>query len=93
MRIVNPHLSIYGARGVPNGLVDAQIRGYGSTPWRPHSRMMRDDPMITDTMFPHAESAIKKFKAREALTDPKTAEKNDEAASCFDPNSSAFGTR
>lgn len=53
---------------------------------------MRDDPMMTDIMFPNAERAIRKFKAREALADPKTAAKNDEAASCFDTNSSAFGT-
>lgn len=44
-------------------------------------------------MFPNAERAIKKFKALEALADPKTAEKNNEAASCFDSNSAAFGTK
>ena len=38
MSNVNPHLRMYGARGVPKGRVEAQIRGYGNTPC-----LLRDD--------------------------------------------------
>jgi hypothetical protein len=54
--------------------------------------MIRDDPMMTDKMFPHAERAMRKFKAREALAVPNTAVKNREAASCLEVNKSDFGT-
>jgi hypothetical protein len=38
----------------------------------PHSRMSRDDPISTATRFPNELRAIKKFKPRTALLDPKT---------------------
>ena len=63
MSSVKPHFRAYGARGVPNGLVDAQTRGYGRTPCRPHSRMILEDPMITEMMFPKAERAMRKLKS------------------------------
>jgi hypothetical protein len=92
IRMVKNHFNTYGTRGVPNGLVDPQTRGQGRTPWRPHSRITRDEPMIVEVMFPNAERAIRKLRALEEFLEPKTAEKKRDAASCLDVLSEAFGT-
>lgn len=92
MRIVKPHFNPYAASGVPKGLVDPQARGQGRTPWRPHSRITLDEPMITEMMFPKAERAMRKLSALEEFLEPKTAEKNREAASCLDFRREALGT-
>lgn len=92
MRTVKPHFRPYAARGVPNGRVEPQTRGQGRTPWRPHSRMMRDEPMTTEMMFPNALRAIKKLSALEACLLPKTAVKNREATSCFELAMDFLGT-
>lgn len=92
MRTVKPHFKPYAARGVPNGRVEPQTLGQGRTPWRPHSRMIREDPMMTEMMLPNALSAIKKLSALEACLLPKTAVKNREATSCFELAMDFFGT-
>jgi hypothetical protein len=89
---VKPHFKIYGARGVPKGRVEAQTRGWRRTPWRPHSRIIREEPIITEMMLPNALKAIRKFSARGAFLKPKTAVKKREAASCLEVSSEALGT-
>jgi hypothetical protein len=42
---------------------------------------MRDEPMITDTMFPKADTAMRKLRARTEFLEPKTVVKKREAAS------------
>lgn len=92
IRRVKAHFKAYAAMGVLNGLVDAQARGYGRTPCRPHSRMTLEDPMITEAMFPNAESAMRKLRARDECLEPKTALKKSEAASCLEVLREALGT-
>lgn len=48
--------------------------------------------MTTETMFPKALRAMRKLRARGARSDPKTAEKNREAASSVEVLRSALGT-
>jgi len=43
-------------------------------------------------MFPKVLKAIRTFRAEEACLVPKTAEKNNDAASCFELLREAFGT-
>lgn len=68
---------------MPNGRVDAQIRGKGRTPCLPHSRMIREDPMMTEMIFPNALSAMRKLSALDEFLEPKTAVKKRDATSCL----------
>jgi hypothetical protein len=54
--------------------------------------MMREEPMMTDMMFPNAERAMRKFRVLEECAEPKTALKKREAASCFEVFREALGT-
>jgi hypothetical protein len=54
--------------------------------------MIREEPMMTEMMFPKALRAIKKFSARDDFWEPKTAVKKREATSCFEPAMDFFGT-
>ena len=92
MSKVKPHFKMYGAVGVPKGLVDAHTFGHGSTPCLPHSRMTREEPMITEIIFPKAERAMRKLRALEDFFEPKTALKKRDAASCLEVFNDALGT-
>ena len=48
---------------------------------------------MTETMFPNAERAIRKFNALEEFFEPKTSLKNKEEASCFEVFSEALRTK
>lgn len=49
--------------------------------------------MITETIFPNAERAIRKLRARTDLPEPNTEAKNREAASWLDSLRVCLGTR
>ena len=54
--------------------------------------MILEDPIMTEMMFPKAESAMRKLRARDEFLEPKTAVKKSDAASCFEVFREAFGT-
>lgn len=90
--MVSSHLTKYGPRGVPSGLVEAQKRGQGRTPWRPHSRMTRDWPRSTARRLPKELRAMRKLRPLTALPVPKTFWRKRLAAICFAAARSSFGT-
>lgn len=90
--IVRSHLTKYGPRGVPSGFVEAQNRGQGRTPCRPHSRMTRDWPRSTARRLPKELRATKKLRPLTALPVPNTFSRNKLAAICFAAARSSFGT-
>ena len=92
IRKVRIHLTKYGPKGVPNGRVDAQKRGYGSTPCLPHSRINLDVPRSTAMRLPNELKAIRKLRPRTPLPGPKTLVKKRLAATWVEASRSALGT-
>jgi hypothetical protein len=54
--------------------------------------MTREDPMMTEMMFPNAERAMRKLRARDEFLEPKTEAKKREAASCLEVLREDLGT-
>lgn len=81
-----------GPKGVPKGLVETQNLVKGRTPCRPHSRILRDRPMMTAIMLPNEESAMRKLRPRTAPLSPKTALKKRLAAVRPEFSRSSLGT-
>lgn len=90
-RTVRAHLVKYGPIGVPNGLVDAQNCGQGSTPCRPHSLINREEPRRTAMRLPNELSAMRKLRPRTAPWSPNTFVKRRPAAIVFPARISSLG--
>ena len=54
--------------------------------------MMREEPIMTETMLLKALRTIRKLSAFEELPAPKTALKKRDAASCLEVRRDTFGT-